>query len=167
MNTKIWFYIIGAVVLVILGVVVYKSVKGAPAAAVNTNTGTNATSSATQVEAQEVSVGTGAEAVPGATVSVLYVGQLPDGTVFDSSAMHNNEPYTFTLGSTEAGSPIPGFQIGVNGMKVGGERIMSIPPGLAYGDQEIKGSDGKVVIAANSSLVFDVKLVKVVPPAQQ
>ncbi len=166
MNTKMWFYIIGAVVLVILGVVIYQATKGGPSAAINSNTGANATSSATQVEAQEVSVGTGAEAVPGATVSVLYVGQLQDGTVFDSSEMHNNEPYTFTLGSTEPGSPIPGFQIGVNGMKVGGERIMAIPASLAYGDQEIKDANGKVVIAANSTLVFDVKLVNVVPPTQ-
>lgn len=114
-----------------------------------------------QVQAQEVTVGTGLEATPGATVSVLYVGQLADGTVFDSSAAHNNEPLTFVLG---AEGMIPGFQIGVNGMKEGGERLMAIPAPLGYGDQEVKDASGKVIIPANSQLVFDVRLVKVVPP---
>jgi FKBP-type peptidyl-prolyl cis-trans isomerase len=138
----------------------------APAtAAANPDTQTaaagGAAATSTQVQAQEVSVGTGAQAAPGTQVSVLYVGQLPDGTVFDSSAMHNNQPYTFTLGSSDAGSPISGFQIGVNGMKEGGERIMQIPPSLAYGAQEVKDANGKVVIPANTTLLFDVKLVKV------
>ena len=119
----------------------------------------------TQVQAQDVTVGTGAEAAPGATVSVLYVGKLADGTIFDSSAMHNNEPLTFTLGTQGL---IPGFQIGVNGMKEGGERLMAIPPSLGYGNQDVKDATGKVIIPANSTIIFDVKLVKVgaAAPAQ-
>ncbi|MCE9541748.1 FKBP-type peptidyl-prolyl cis-trans isomerase [Candidatus Kaiserbacteria bacterium] len=136
--------------------------KSSPATGSNaTTTGASTTASSTQVQAQEVKVGTGAEAKPGMQVSVLYVGQLQDGTVFDSSAAHNNEQYTFVLGSSEQGSPIPGFQIGVNGMKEGGERLMAIPAGLAYGNQDVKDASGKVVIPANSTIVFDVKLVKV------
>lgn len=111
-----------------------------------------------QVQGQDVKVGDGAEARPGDTVSILYVGRLQDGTVFDSSQAHNNEPLKFTLG---ANGIIPGFQIGVNGMKVGGERLLSIPPKLAYGAQDVKDASGNVVIPANSTIIFDVQLVKV------
>ena len=111
-----------------------------------------------QVQGQDVTVGTGKEATPGSQVSILYEGRLQDGTVFDSSAAHNNEPLVFVLG---AQGLIPGFQIGVNGMKEGGERMVLIPPTLAYGAQDIKDAAGKVLIPANSSLVFNIKLVKV------
>jgi FKBP-type peptidyl-prolyl cis-trans isomerase len=88
----------------------------------------------------------------------LYVGKLQDGTIFDSSAAHNNEPLTFQLGSQGL---IAGFQVGVNGMKEGGERLIAIPPALGYGTQDIKDASGKVIIPANSTLIFDIKLVKV------
>lgn len=120
----------------------------------------NATSSVGQVQGQDVSIGTGVEAKAGDIVSVLYVGKLEDGTVFDSSAAHGNDPLTFDLGTTTL---IAGFQIGINGMKVGGERLLSIPPTLGYGDQDVKDAGGKVVIPANSTLIFDVKLVSVQP----
>lgn len=116
------------------------------------------------VQAQDVKVGDGTEAKPGTQVSVLYVGMLQDGTVFDSSEAHGNQPLVFTLG---AQGLIPGFQIGVNGMKVGGERLLAIPPSLAYGDQDVKDDKGKVVIPAKSTIVFRVQLVKVeAAPAQ-
>lgn len=111
-----------------------------------------------QVQGQDVTVGKGAQAVPGATVSVLYVGKLQDGTVFDSSEAHGNKPLSFTLGTQGL---IPGFQIGVNGMKEGGERLLSIPPTLGYGSQDIKDPSGKLIIPANSTLIFDVKLISV------
>lgn len=117
-----------------------------------------ATTTPEQVQAQDVSVGTGTVATPGSIVSVLYIGKLSDGTVFDSSAAHGNAPLTFQLGTQGL---IPGFQIGVNGMKVGGERLMAIPASLGYGAQEQKDASGKVVIPANSTIIFDVKLVKV------
>lgn len=113
-----------------------------------------------QVQGQDVKVGTGEEAKPNTIVSVLYVGALADGTVFDSSAAHNNEPLTFTLG---AEGIIPGFQIGVNGMKVGGQRVLTIPPELGYGATDVKDAAGKVVIPANSTITFKVELVKVEP----
>ena len=128
---------------------------GSPTA-VDTNNPTGATGD--KVEAQDVKVGTGKEAAPNTIVSVLYEGRLQDGTVFDSSAAHNNQPLTFTLG---AQGLIPGFQIGVNGMKEGGERVISIPPTLGYGAQEVKDQAGKVIIPANSTIVFGVKLIKV------
>ena len=111
-----------------------------------------------QVQGQDVTVGTGAEATPGSVVSVLYTASLPDGTVFDSSAAHGNEPLVFTLG---AQGLIPGFQIGINGMRVGGERLLSIPPTLAYGASDVTDDAGNVIIPANSTLVFDVQLVDV------
>ncbi len=126
--------------------------------------GTQTPTDPTKVQAQDVKVGTGTEATPGTQVSVLYVGKLSNGTIFDSSAAHGNKPLVFTLGSQ---SLIPGFQIGVNGMKEGGERLMAIPPALGYGTQDVKDPSGKVVIPANSTILFDVQLVKVqaAPPA--
>jgi len=158
-NIIIWIVVL--LVVIIGGYFIYKSTSNAPATGSATATTTaqgSTTASSTQVQAQEVSVGTGAVAAPGDTVSVLYVGQLPDGTVFDSSAAHNNQPLTFVLG---AQGLIPGFQIGVNGMKEGGERLLAIPPSLGYGAQDVKDANGKVIIPANSTIVFDVKLVKV------
>jgi FKBP-type peptidyl-prolyl cis-trans isomerase len=155
--------IIGAVILLALligGYFVYNSTMSAPEA--NDQLAATTATSTDQVQAQEVTVGTGTEAVPGSEVSVLYVGQLTDGTVFDSSAAHNNEPLTFVLGNE---GMIAGFQIGVNGMKEGGERLIAIPPSLGYGTQDIKDASGKVIIPANSTIIFDVRLVKVTPPA--
>jgi FKBP-type peptidyl-prolyl cis-trans isomerase len=172
MNTKT--ILIGIVVIVVVSTGLYFIVKSPSAAPsttttqnpTDTGTNTNTTpstsnaSSSTQVQAQDVSVGTGAQAAPGSVVSVLYVGKLPDGTVFDSSAAHGNQPLTFALG---AQGLIPGFQIGINGMKVGGERLMAIPPTLGYGTTDVKDATGKVIIPANTTIVFDVKLVNVQP----
>lgn len=132
---------------------------GTPA---DTTPATNTTANPTgdKVEAQDVKVGEGKEALPNTVVSVLYEGRLADGTVFDSSAAHGNQPLSFTLGSQ---GMIPGFQIGVNGMKEGGERVISIPPSLGYGTQEVKDQSGKVIIPANSTIIFGIKLVKVEP----
>jgi FKBP-type peptidyl-prolyl cis-trans isomerase len=116
-----------------------------------------------QVQAKDVTIGTGSQATPGSIVSVLYEGKLENGTTFDSSAAHNNEPLTFQLGTQGL---IPGFQVGVNGMKEGGERYIAIPAKLGYGDKEIKDPSGKVIIPANANLVFSVKLVKVQAPPQ-
>lgn len=127
------------------------------------NTGENAQqSSEPQVEAQEVVVGTGATATPGSTVSILYVGQFEDGRIFDSSEAHGNTPLEFVLG---APGLIPGFQIGVNGMKEGGERVIRIPASLGYGTADYKDGAGNVIIPGNSTLIFNLKLVKVTPAA--
>jgi len=98
----------------------------------------------------EIKVGTGAEAQKGQTVSVDYTGWLADGTKFDSS-LDRGQPITFVLGG---GQLIPGFDEGVVGMKIGGQRRLIIPPDLAYGAQ------GRApVIPANATLTFDVQLV--------
>jgi len=157
--------VIGVVVIIVLlvgGYFVYKSMGASAAPAPTQQTASTTPAQATQVQGQDVKVGTGAEAKPGDTVSVLYVGKFPDGTEFDSSAAHGNQPLTFVLGSQGL---IPGFQIGVNGMKVGGERLLAIPPSLGYGGEDVKDASGKIIIPANSTLVFDIQLVKVVPAA--
>ena len=110
------------------------------------------------VQIQDVTVGEGAEAVPGSVVSVLYVGLLEDGTVFDSSEAYGNEPLTFVLGDPGL---IAGFQIGINGMREGGERVMVVPPKLGYGVQEVRDEEGNLIIPANASLIFNVRLLGV------
>jgi len=153
---KIIIWIVVIIVVLVGGYFIIKSM-GAGASATPSQTATTTD----QVQGQDVKVGTGAEATPGSQVSVLYVGYLgtvSTSTIFDSSAAHGNQPLVFTLG---AQGLIPGFQIGVNGMKVGGERLLSIPPSLGYGGQDVKDSTGKVIIPGNSTLIFDVELVNV------
>lgn len=151
MNTKTILIIVVVIALLAAGgYYVYQSYGGA------SQTGETPSD---QVQAQDVTVGTGATAAPGSIVSVLYVGRLSDGSVFDSSEAHNNEPLVFQLG---APGIIAGFQIGINGMKEGGERVMQIPASLGYGGEDVTDpTSGDVIIPANSTLVFNVKLVKV------
>ncbi len=103
-----------------------------------------------QLIAQDEQVGTGPIATAGSTVTVNYVGKLQNGTVFDSTA--GKTPFTFVLG---IGKVIPGWDQGVQGMKVGGRRLLIIPPQLGYGAQAVGP------IPANSTLVFEVTLLNV------
>lgn len=108
---------------------------------------------ATQLQMTDATVGTGAAAETGDTVTVNYVGSLTNGTVFDASASRGNTGFTFVLG---AGQVIQGWDQGIVGMKEGGKRILVIPATLAYGDRAIGD-----IIPANSTLVFEVELLKV------
>ena len=101
----------------------------------------------------DVKVGTGAVAKAGETVTVNYTGWLMNGKKFDSSK-DRNEPFTFQLG---AGQVIPGWDEGVAGMKVGGTRILIIPPALGYGAQGTPGGP----IPPNATLKFEVELLGV------
>lgn len=94
-------------------------------------------------------VGTGEVAVAGKTVSVHYTGWLENGKKFDSS-VDRGQAFSFPLG---AGRVIKGWDEGVQGMKVGGKRKLTIPSNLGYGPQ---GAGG--VIPANATLIFDVEL---------
>ncbi len=102
---------------------------------------------------QDVKVGTGAEAKKGDTVKVTYVGMLDDGTVFDASKNHPPGYFPFKLG---AGEVIQGWDEGVPGMKVGGERKLTIPPELGYGSAGYPPT-----IPPNATLMFDIKLLAV------
>ncbi len=104
-----------------------------------------------KVKIVDTQVGTGKEAVNGATVVVSYTGKLEDGTQFDSTA--NRQPFDFVMGSNQV---IPGWNQGLRGMKVGGKRTMTIPSGLAYGSQGAEGA-----IPPNSNLTFEVELLDV------
>ena len=95
--------------------------------------------------------GEGDEAIAGQTVTVNYTGTLEDGTQFDTSI--GRAPFSFPLG---AGRVIKGWDEGVAGMKVGGKRILTIPPELGYGS---RGAGN--VIPANATLIFEVELLKV------
>ena len=101
---------------------------------------------------EDVVIGDGEEAAAGHQVSVHYTGWLTDGTKFDSSK-DRNDPFQFGLG---AGMVIRGWDEGVQGMKVGGTRKLTIPPQLGYG---ARGAGG--VIPPNATLVFEVELLKV------
>lgn len=96
---------------------------------------------------EDLEVGSGPEAKRGMVVTVHYAGYLEDGTIFDSS--FEGEPFTLQLGSGEV---IPGFDLGIVGMKEGGRRAIFIPSALAYGANAI-GS-----IPPNSNLVFEIVL---------
>lgn len=97
-------------------------------------------------------VGTGEVAVAGKTTIVHYTGWLENGTKFDSS-VDRGQPFSFPLG---AGRVIKGWDEGVQGMKVGGKRKLTIPSDLGYG---ARGAGG--VIPPNATLIFDVELVEV------
>ena len=104
----------------------------------------------------DVKVGDGAEAQKGLLIEVQYTGWLykngAKGAQFDSSR-DRGKPFAFKLG---AGQVIPGWDEGVVGMKIGGQRTLIIPPELAYG---AKGAGG--VIPPNATLLFEVELVNV------
>jgi len=100
----------------------------------------------------DTKIGTGAEAKAGQNVSVHYTGWLTNGTKFDSSK-DRGQPFNFPLGG---GRVIKGWDEGVQGMKVGGVRKLTIPANLGYGAQ---GAGG--VIPPNATLVFEVELLDV------
>lgn len=112
----------------------------------------------------ETTKGTGVQAEKGKKVSVMYVGKLVDGTIFDTnipeiakkSNMYNEgrkyEPLEFTIGNAEV---IPGWEEGFSLMKSGGKARFIIPSALAYGQME------QGPIKPFSTLIFDVELLKV------
>ncbi|MCZ2817541.1 FKBP-type peptidyl-prolyl cis-trans isomerase [Modestobacter sp. VKM Ac-2984] len=108
----------------------------------------------TELVTEDVVVGDGAEATVGSTAQVKYVGAFyGTGEEFDASwDRGEDETLPVPLG---AGQVIPGFEQGIEGMQVGGRRVITIPSALAYGDQPPPG------IPPGSDLVFVVDLVSV------
>lgn len=111
------------------------------------------TTTATGLQYEDTTIGTGAQATKGQSVTVHYTGWLynddTQGAKFDSSK-DRNDPFVFSLG---AGMVIRGWDEGVAGMQVGGKRTLIIPPALGYG---ARGAGG--VIPPNATLKFDVEL---------
>lgn len=98
---------------------------------------------------EDTVVGDGAEAKAGQFVTVHYTGWLTDGSKFDSSK-DRNDPFQFPLGMRRV---IAGWDEGVQGMKIGGTRKLTIPSHLGYG---AAGAGG--VIPPNATLIFEVEL---------
>jgi len=103
----------------------------------------------TDLKVEILTPGEGAVAEAGQKVSVHYTGWLTDGTKFDSS-VDRGTPFEFPLG---AGRVIQGWDKGVEGMKIGEKRKLTIPPEMGYG---ARGAGG--VIPPNAVLVFEVEL---------
>ncbi|KAL2023435.1 hypothetical protein VTK56DRAFT_2431 [Thermocarpiscus australiensis] len=95
-------------------------------------------------------LGSGRTVKAGDKVGMRYIGKLQNGKVFDSNK--KGTPFTFKVGKGEV---IKGWDIGIVGMSVGGERRLTIPAHLAYGSRSMPG------IPANSTLIFDVKLLEI------
>ena len=113
------------------------------------------TTTASGLQYEDTTVGDGAEVAKGQQVTVHYTGWLYNdgvqGAKFDSSR-DRNDPFVFGLG---AGMVIKGWDEGVQGMKIGGQRTLIIPAALGYG---ARGAGG--VIPPNATLKFDVELLK-------
>jgi FKBP-type peptidyl-prolyl cis-trans isomerase FkpA len=115
------------------------------------------TTTASGLQYEDITVGSGDEAKAGNQVTVHYTGWLQNsdgsaGQKFDSSK-DRNDPFDFPLG---AGHVIKGWDEGVQGMKVGGVRKLTIPASLGYG---ARGAGG--VIPPNATLIFEVELLGV------
>lgn len=101
---------------------------------------------------ETVKAGKGPAIKKGQRATVHYLGKLTNGKKFDSS--YGKKPFVFVIG---AGEVIQGWDVGVEGMKVGEKRKLTVPPEMAYGERDIGGG----LIPPNSTLVFDVELLKI------
>lgn len=110
------------------------------------------TTTASGLIIEDLVAGDGAEATTGIEVTVHYTGWLTDGKKFDSSK-DRDDPFVFPLGG---GRVIRGWDEGVQGMKIGGKRKLTIPPALGYG---ARGAGG--VIPPDATLVFEVELLAI------
>ncbi len=168
-NKNIIIGAVGVVIVAIIVVILAGSKNTAPnAAPANQNSQNNQTNqSQTTMETKTLPdglqitdevVGTGTEAVAGDMVTVNYVGTLTDGKVFDASANHGNQGFSFVVGANPP-QVIEGWNEGIIGMKIGGKRKLVIPPSLGYGSQDV----GNGLIPPNSTLIFEVELLSVKP----
>ena len=108
-----------------------------------------------ELKVEDLVVGKGPVVKNGDTISVHYVGSLLDGTKFDASRDHGNQPFTLTI----PGRVIDGWNKGIPGMRVGGKRKLTIPPQMGYGP---RGSPPR--IPPNATLVFEIELVEIKSP---
>lgn len=107
----------------------------------------------TKLKIEDIKVGMGPEVASGSAVTVNYIGRLTNGQVFDSSLEQGRQPLTFQVGT---GQVIKGWEEGLVGMRVGGQRRLAIPPDKAYGAQ-----GAGQIIPPNATLIFDIALLDV------
>lgn len=156
MNRKL---IIGFIIVCVLIAGIYYLVQANKKANVSNNSsaGLSEPINKTNFNIQNMNIeilqqGSGQATKSGDKVTVNYVGTLEDGVKFDSS-IDRGQPFVFTLGE---GSVIQGWEQGVEGMKVGEKRKLTIPPNLAYGEQ---GAGG--IIPPNATLIFEIDLLQI------
>ena len=156
MQKTILILIIAIVLVALVLAIYFLVVSGGSATPGQTgnNTSSQPATKSSEIQGMKVETikeGSGPEAKEGDSVTVNYVGMLSNGTKFDSS-YDRNAPFTFTVGK---GRVIKGWDLGVAGMKVGEKRRLTIPPELAY------GSSGFLSIPANSTLTFEIEMLKI------
>ena len=146
--------LVAAAVVISLGSVLYAAEPTTKPAA-----GGSTTTTASGLKITEVAAGSANEFAvkAGDRVWVHYAGRLESGKEFDSS-YKRGEAIDFVVGQ---GRVIKGWDEGIQGMKLGDKRVLTIPPALGYGDRDIGGG----LIPAGSTLVFDVELVGVYRPS--
>ncbi|KAI3724033.1 hypothetical protein L2E82_35797 [Cichorium intybus] len=106
----------------------------------------------------DLKVGNGAEAVKGSRVAVHYVAKWRNITFMTSRqglGVGGGTPYGFDVGESERGNVLKGIDLGVQGMRVGGQRLLIVPPELAY------GSKGVQEIPPNATIEIDVELLSI------
>lgn len=107
------------------------------------------------IDVEDLKVGTGPECPPGATVTINYHGTVAaTGSVIATT--RGKKPEALQMGRL-----IPGWQIGVLGMKVGSIRVLHIPYQLAWNDRELPGQDGKPLVPAKSDVVFSIEMLAI------
>lgn len=152
-KTLVGVIVVALVVVNVAGVLYFRSGNKGTAAQLGTAAETvGATENTDALRIEILKEGTGETAAAGDAATVHYMGTFTDGTVFDSSVTRG-VPFTFTLG---AGQVIPGWDVGVVGMKVGEKRRLVIAPELAYGATGVPGA-----IPPDSTLTFEVELLGV------
>lgn len=146
--------LIAIVSIIVIAIVIYAVTQSRTSSPTASTTPTTNTSMQQQngLQIETITPGTGAEAKAGDTVVVHYTGILTDGTKFDSS-IDRGMPFTFKLGAHQV---IPGWEMGVLGMKVGEKRKLVIPPELAYGNSGVGN-----IIPPQATLIFQIELISI------
>lgn len=107
----------------------------------------------TLLKIEDLKPGMGTSVASGSSVAVNYIGRLTNGQVFDTSLSQGRQPLTFQVG---AGQVIKGWEEGIIGMKIGGQRRLIIPPDKAYGSNGFPPT-----IPPNATLIFEIEILDV------
>jgi FKBP-type peptidyl-prolyl cis-trans isomerase len=147
-NKKI-IYVIILIAVILFGYVIYSVIQNNKNKNMKTDTTTGQAN--TEIKIAEA----------GDVIVINYSGKLENGTEFDSS-YKRGQPFVFQVGM---GQVIKGWDEGLIDVKEGDKKTLTITPDKGYGAEDVKGGDGKIVIPKNSTLVFDVEIVKIISKA--